>query len=662
MLRHAVVPLTDLGLRQVRNLPAFLGLQVERHRWPRHAPSDAVWLGWGRKRSGRRAERCSERFGGAVWHLEDGFLRSVEPGKRSAPLSIVIDPEGIYYDATAPSRLEALVARPHTAAEQERARCIVESWRAARVSKYNHARELAPPVRGRYVLVVDQTAGDASIRYGMASAASFHRMLEAALDEHPGLPVVLKVHPEVVNGRKQGHYGALSRAARSRVTVMGSDAHPPALLEAAHAVYTVTSQMGFEALMWGKPVRTFGMPFYAGWGLTADDLPAPERRRPGAPVGVHDLVHAALVEYPRYVDPETGQRCEAERAIEWMALQRRMRERFPARVYALGFSPWKRPIVESYFAGSTVTFVRTEAQVPAEATLAVWGRREVACARDVVRLEDGFLRSVGLGADLVRPLSWVMDRTGLYYDATAPSDLETLLNGAAFDPALLQRAAALRQQLVSLGVTKYNLTGRPWVRPAGASRVVLVPGQVESDASIAYGTQGAVRTNMALLHAVRAAEPQAYVVYKPHPDVVAGLRTPGHEEATAAQHCDEVVVDVPMDQLLQQVDAVHVLTSLTGFEALLRGRPVTCHGSPFYAGWGLTHDRCGQARRTRRLTLDELVAGVLLLYPTYVSRVTDAFTTAERALVELEQWKAAGPSRLPWWRRALRLGLRWRRR
>ena len=643
-------------------LPAFLGVSVRRRFSGFAGRHGFVWLGWGRKRSGRRAERCSERFGGAVWHLEDGFLRSIEPGKRSAPLSIVVDPEGIYYDATMPSRLEALIARPHTAAEHERASRLVDSWRAGRVSKYNYARELAPPVRGPYVLVVDQTAGDASIRYGMADGTSFHRMLEAALDEHPGLPIVLKVHPEVVSGRKQGHFSELSRAARSRVTVLGTDAHPPALLEAAHAVYTVTSQMGFEALMWGKPVRTFGMPFYAGWGLTADELPAPGRRRPATPVGVPDLVHAALVEYPRYVDPETGLRCEVERAIEWMALQRRMRERYPQQVYALGFSPWKRPIVESYFAGSKVAFVRTEAQVPAAATLAVWGRRGVEGARNVVRLEDGFLRSVGLGADLVRPLSWVMDGTGIYYDATAPSDLETLLNAGEFGPGLLQRAAALRHRLVSQGVTKYNLAGRPWVRPAGASRVVLVPGQVESDASIAYGTQGEMRTNMALLRAVRAAEPGAHVVYKPHPDVVAGLRTPGHGEAMAAEHCDEVVVDVPMDQLLQQVDAVHVLTSLTGFEALLRGKPVTCHGSPFYAGWGLTHDRYRHARRARRLTLDELVAGALLLYPAYVSRATGAFTTAERALVELEQWKASGPSRMPWWRRTLRAVLRLRRR
>jgi capsular polysaccharide export protein len=115
-----------------------------------------------------------------------------------------------------------------------------------------------------------------------------------------------------------------------------------------------------------------------------------------------------------------------------------------------------------------------------------------------------------------------------------------------------------------------------------------------------------------------------------------------------------VVVDVSMGELLPQVDEVHTLTSLAGFEALLRGKKVVCHGQPFYAGWGRTEDREPVARRTRRLTLDELVAGTLILYPTYVSRTTGRFTTAERALAELLAWRQAGPGSLPWWRKPLR--------
>src|SRR5690606_2655407 len=158
-----------------------------------------------------------------------------------------------------------------------------------------------------------------------------------------------------------------------RVTVISDDIHPASLLETAHAVYTVTSQMGFEALIWDKPVRTFGMPFYGGWGLTKDDLPAPERRHTAHRVTLEDLVHAALVEYPRYLDPETGTRCEPERLIEWMSLQRRMRERFPAQLQALDFSRRKRPIVRSFLAGSDIRFVGRGRKASPDQTVATWG-------------------------------------------------------------------------------------------------------------------------------------------------------------------------------------------------------------------------------------------------------------------------------------------------
>lgn len=657
--RRLVVP--TRGVQRVATLPALLDdIELLMSRRPPAQDLGGV-LAWGRKPSARVAEDLAGRLGLPVWRAEDGFVRSVGLGHEEPPLSLVLDDLGIYYDASVPSRLEQLVAAPHAAAELARAQALQQLWCEARLSKYNHMRESPPPVRP-FVLVVDQTLGDASIAFGLADASAFRSMLEAALDEHPGLPVLLKVHPDVVAGRKRGHFDALTPGQAARVRLVTHDAHPCGLLQAAQAVYVVTSQMGFEALLWQRPVRCFGMPFYAGWGLTRDALAPPVRRRA---VGLDDLVHGALVAYPRYVNPETGLRCAPERLMEWMGLQRRMRARFAPQVHALGFSRWKKPIVQAFFSGSEVCFVKRPDQVPAQATLAVWGRREVAVPagppRQLVRLEDGFLRSVGLGADLVRPLSWVMDTRGMYYDATAPSGLEQLLGQAVFNADLLARAVRLRARIVREGITKYNVGHASWQRPAGARTVVLVPGQVESDAAIAYGAPG-LRTNLALLQAVRAACPQAYVVYKPHPDVVARLRKAGRQEDQASLYCDEIVIDAPMDGLLTQVDEVHVLTSLAGFEALLRGRRVVTYGCPFYAGWGLSEDRQPMPGRQRRLSLDELVAGVLILYPTYVSRSTGRFTNPERALDELLAWKARGASSLPLWRRLMRWGLSWRRR
>lgn len=617
--------------------------------------SARAFVGWGHRPSGRRAAALAARSGLACLRLEDGFLRSIGLGRDEPPLSIVADDLGIYYDASAPSRLEALIAAELSAPERARAQQLAAAWRTARVSKYNHARESSPPVCGAFVLAVDQTFGDASIRHGLADARSFTRMLEAALDEHPQAQVLLKVHPDVVSGRKRGHFPRLGAGAASRVTLLAADVHPPALLEQAQAVYTVTSQLGFEALLWGVPVRCFGMPFYAGWGLTRDELAAPSRRHPTA---LEQLVHAALVRYPRYVDPETNERCEVERLIEHVALQRRMRERFETRVFAVGFSRWKRPIVRAYFGGSEVSFVRCTDEVPRGAAAAVWGCRVApSSASRTVRLEDGFLRSVGLGADLIRPLSWVMDDAGMYYDAGAPSRLELLLAGHEFEPALLARARALRERIVDLGLTKYNVGAGRWQRPQNGKRVILVPGQVESDAAIAHAAP-AIRRNIDLLRAVRRSAPDAHIVYKPHPDVVARLRAKGSGEERCADHCDEVVVDTPMEALLRAVDEVHVLTSLAGFEALLRGRKVVTYGCPFYAGWGLTKDQLPMPRRQRRLALDELVAGALILYPTYVSRTTGRFTSPERALTELQQWRdssAAAPGAMRRaWRRVRR--------
>jgi capsular polysaccharide export protein len=648
------------GLAALSTLPALLNdVQLLT---PRQASSDGAQavLAWGRKPSARRAQAWALARGLPTVQVEDGFLRSVGLGGDEPPWSLVLDDLGVYYDASAPSRLEVLIAGGADPDQTRRALALQQAWCQARVSKYNHAREAPAAVPQGAVLLVDQTAGDVSIHHGQATAASFTRMLEAALDEHPGLPLVLKTHPDVVAGRKAGCLGSLSPAQRQRVTVLAQDVHPPGLLERVSAVYTVTSQLGFEALLWGLPLRCFGMPFYAGWGLSQDDLPAPPRR---GPASLANLVHAALVAYPRYLQPEIRERCEPEQLLHWLALQRRQRERFPAQVSAVGFSMWKRPIVRRFLAGSEVRFAHADAPLPPGQTVVLWGDQPApgaAAGHPVLRLEDGFLRSVGLGAELRQPLSWVQDRRGLYYDARQPSDLEVLLQESSWTPELLARAAALRERILTLGLSKYNLGGPAWQRPAQARPLVLVVGQVESDAALRHSAPG-VHTNIGLLQAVRVARPDAWLIWKPHPDVVAKLRRAGREEELARRHCDEVVLDAPIPSLLDQVDEVHVLTSLTGFEALLRGRRVVCWGTPFYAGWGLTVDQHPVPRRTRRLSLDALVAGVLLLYPAYVSRQTGHFTTPERALEELQAWRQlasqAGLGKRAW-HQALRTALR----
>ena len=351
---------------------------------------------------------------------------------------------------------------------------------------------------------------------------------------------------------------------------------------------------------------------------------------------------AAAIDHADYRDPYTGSSIRPEAAIEILAGWRRTLDANRSIGATSGIAWWKKPQMERFlWTGRHAPLVfsdsadlAVDAARKAGGAVLVWPSRAptglaAAAAEagvEIARVEDGFIRSVGLGADLHPPYSIVVDRRGIYYDPGCPSDLETILATADFPSRLTDRAETLMRQIVAGGISKYaSGQSRPDEPPRreSAGRIVLVTGQVEDDQSVRLGG-GAVTSNLDLLQRARAAEPDAHLLFKPHPDVDAGHRKGRVPDATMLAYADAIVRDQPMATLLARVDAVHVLTSLAGFEALLRGREVTTHGHPFYAGWGLTRDLAGPLpRRTRRLTLAELVAGTLILYPRYLDPVTE---------------------------------------
>ena len=283
---------------------------------------DAV-IGWGHKTTAAPARTLAQREGLPYLALEDGFLRSVSPGgKGDLLLSVVVDDVGIYYDATAPSRLEILLQDSgwETPELMERARGAMQRIVAGKLSKYNHAPWLdgaLPGHRKQKVLVVDQTYGDSSVTCGMADGATFERMLTAAVEENPEADIVIKVHPDVVAGKKRGYLSSRTHRS-SRIHVMGADLNPLSVIEKADRVYVVTSQVGFEALLLGKPVECFGMPFYAGWGLTRDRQTCPRRTRART---LLEVFAAAYILYARYIDPTTGRQGSIEQVIDHLVLQ-----------------------------------------------------------------------------------------------------------------------------------------------------------------------------------------------------------------------------------------------------------------------------------------------------------------------------------------------------
>jgi capsular polysaccharide export protein len=340
------------------------------------------------------------------------------------------------------------------------------------------------------------------------------------------------------------------------------------------------------------------------------------------------------------------------------------------RAEIVGIRAWKRwqvaPFLKDrydalHFARTSHAALRTQLREGGD--LVVWAAREPADfataatlqGARVVRIEDGFLRSVGLGSDHVGGASLVIDPVGIYFDPRRPSALETFLQSGEVDAPLLARARRLREAIVQARLSKYNVGRRGQIALGGdGRRRVLVPGQVEDDASVRFGSPR-VRTNLELLRAVREAEPDAWIVYKPHPDTEAGNRAGAVRDRTALAFANQVVRNVDAAALLRQVDAIHTMTSLMGFEALLRGVPVTAHGQPFYAGWGLTMDRMALPRRTRRRSLDELVAATLIVYPSYVHPETQRRCEPEDVVAWLASRGSAASRERGTLRRALQL-------
>ena len=618
--------------RRIRRILDLAGYRLV----PGRAGPDAPVAVWGRSPYAARGEAAAARRGAPLLRIEDAFLRSIRPGRAGGPpLGLVIDGTGVHFDAAAPSDLETLLAT-HPLDDtvlMNRARAGIARLREAHLSKYNAFDPATPCPAPGYVLVIDQTRGDASIRHGGAGPDTFREMLVQAQTDHPGAPVLIKTHPETQAGHRRGHFGPAD--ATGRVRLFSDPVSPWSLLDGAVGVYTVSSQLGFESIFAGHRPQVFGQPFYAGWNLTEDRHPSPLPRR-GRRLSAAQLFAAAMILYPRWYDPYTDRLCTLEETIATLEAHAREWREDRNGWNAHGMRLWKRAPLQRFFGRHrrvTFTAGRTKGR-----RAMVWAGRASDAPDDAVRIEDGFLRSRGLGAELVPPLSLVCDDLGIYYDPARPSRLEHLIAArSSLRPDQRDRAEALTARLLRDGLSKYNLGHAVPDLPGGHR--ILVPGQVEDDASIRLGA-GDIATNRALLERVRAENPEATILYKPHPDVEAGLRTGKVAPEALESLADAVLRHADPAALLTAVDEVWTMTSLMGFEALLRGVPVTTTGAPFYAGWGLSRD-LGRvpARRNARPTLAGLVHAALIDYPRYRDPVTGLPCPAELAAERL----ATGP-------------------
>lgn len=657
---------TTSGVRRHNPLlPQILGAKLTSLQ-PR---ADCV-AGWGRKPSFYRAKAFADKHNLPLVSLEDGFLHSLT-GNSNYALSVIVDDIGIYFETTHPNRLENLISQhSHDWHDDKQAAAnhLIAIICQYELSKYNPINATPCLLGNKNVLIVDQVANDASIAGAGVNTdraqAQFLAMISHAKKTYPDATIWLKAHPA-----GKGFFNE-SLAKEHGVRFLNSKSNPIALLKQACAIYTVSSHMGFEALLLGKRVHCFGVAWYSGFGLT-DDSQAPKElyerviaRRTkllgNHRISVPMLFYAAYLEYSYYGDPASmgikQGHASLQTALEWLIRNQAHAKRYQGAILSYELSHWKIPFVRQFintpynhltiqpksllakaqaFIGNTPTTPPIDSYKKRHYDFVVaWGTTQAQRIRasdayrnsTVLCMEDGFIRSQGLGAALLPPLSVVLDSQGIYYNPRLPSDLERLLTSIVLDEAMASEAERLRHAILTQRISKYNV-GNAHTLPVPSDRPIhLVVGQVEDDASV-RNSLATICTNADLLKKTREQHSSAFIIYKPHPDVEAGLRRGTIDSKTLAL-ADCVAHDIALPDCLNACQYVHTISSLSGFEALLRHKHVTCHGLPFYAGFGLTHDIPNDGRdyqqaiqrrkRETPLSLQALVYATLIAYPLYV--------------------------------------------
>jgi capsular polysaccharide export protein len=545
---------------------------------------------------------------------------------------------GIYYSSRQNIITQTINNTNYTDENLKEAEILMQRIAAHQITKHNKTFQpkFTPSPEAAPILLIDQVYGDSSLLENHHGKKEFEKMYNAAVKQANGRKIYIKTHP-----MGKGYLEEIHK--KTEVILIKEDHNIYEILNQMEEIWTVSSQAGFEALLSGKKVRTFGTPFYAGYGMTEDDIHIPNRQQ----TTIEALFYASYIKACRYFI--AGVECTLEEIVNVIIEHKRLvaKDSQIKRLFIFNIPIWKRYSMLAFLFGKNTKRIHISNHTQLQAyspnsqdAILRWGYSKTdeyltAYAENnnipIMTFEDGFLRSVGLGSDLTLPYSLVIDKHGIYYNYHQKSELEVILQDLKLTEYEITRAKKLQEALKITNISKYNITqshGEPLHTNNNSKHIILITGQVADDMSIIKGGT-TIFDYETLVKKVRAENPDAYIIYKHHPDVVAKNRKGYISNALLLQYVDLTVQHAHIIDLIRISDEIHTLTSLAGFEGLIHGKKVTHYALPFYGGYGFTTDKCGISHSRKQTDFNTFLYATLCIYARYTIPNTHIALTPE---------------------------------
>ena len=575
----------------------------------------------------------------------------------ASPLSIYFAYQSdVYYDFTKESNIESILRSNWIPSEEEwklaaSALQMINKYGITKYNEYPHLPEnFVKSSNIHNILLVDQPVDDHTVLTGSANEQTFNDMLLYAFDNFPYSTIYVKLHPDTIDGKKEGYLKRLldkhQLADHPSIVLIDQHCNITSFFNFVQEVFVVTSQVGFEALLRGKSVTCFGMPFYAGWGLT-NDMQVLTYAKPKRTL--IDLFIVLAIQHCLYLNPFTKKKGTILDFLEYISLQQRHSNKKDILFYNSHFSDCKnidllldlkgkKPVslnnprkFKKYYDCLVIADNKKDYQ-------AVTANK---CKHSAF-MADGFLFS-SFGSPK-EPLSLIIDYNGPYYDPKAYSDLEYLLSNENFTEHekklsehfldSLRVTYAQKARLEEVG----NLAAIK--RDAGSKKIIFVPGQAEDDDLTFVGGHMAINNDYHFLKTICEQNENSFIVYKPHHNHKTKTNSEVSKEgiislnAIAGQKKNKLVIEdnASISHCIDYCTEVHINNHDCGLEAIIKGKKVITYGNPFYSGYGLTEDKQHSLRPKRNLTVHELALGTYMLYPRYKVPEHEGFVNAFTAL------------------------------